>query len=72
MTRTQAKPAKNEPSDLVILRVAAKRAGRAPVTIRSAIHRKRLKGYIRGRDWWISLADLDEYLKNDRRFTRRK
>lgn len=46
------------------LTAAARKRGCQPATLRNAILRKRLPAKKLGRDWFLTLEDLDAYLTN--------
>jgi excisionase family DNA binding protein len=52
----------SHPADLMTLREAGKRCGLSPITLRVLIRNGRLNAIKRGRDWFITEADLDTYL----------
>lgn len=52
------------PADWLTLAEAAKEAALSPATLRSQIHKGRLKAEKRGHDWLVSRAGLWNYLEN--------
>ena len=50
------------PAELMTLREAGERCGLSPITLRVLIRNGRLNAIKRGRDWFITAADLDIYL----------
>jgi excisionase family DNA binding protein len=50
----------------MMLKEAADRLGLAPSTLRVQLHRGKLRGVKRGRDWWITPAEVDRYRTESR------
>lgn len=51
----------------VTLKVAADYLGVTPDNLRGAIKRGALKGYKQGRDWFVGMAEVERYRRENRR-----
>lgn len=49
------------------IKEAADRLGVSPNTLRIQIKRGKLRGTKRGRDWWVTAAEVERYARENRR-----